>query len=56
LSSSEKEFKFTWKYKNGLTENFDRVFDEFKVYRQIKTFKLIVCGMPMLGKTHFAQL
>lgn len=55
VSSSQKEYKFLWKYKNGFAENFDKIFEEFKVYREIKTFKVVFAGLPFLGKTYFAQ-
>lgn len=55
-SSDDKEFKFRWKYRDGFAENFDQVFEEFKVFRQIKTFRLLSSGMPFLGKTHYSKM
>ena len=32
-SSYSKNFRFKWRYKNGLAENFNKIFEEYKLYR-----------------------
>lgn len=47
---------FKWKYKNGLADNFNAIIEEFKLYRQLKTFRLIVAGLPLCGKSHYSKI
>jgi hypothetical protein len=37
--------RYIWKYRNGLCENFDAVYQEFKTFRNLKTIKLGVVGV-----------
>ena len=48
LAEGEKK-SYRWKYRSGLADNFDEVYKEFKLYRNLKTIKLAIFG---LGSTH----
>lgn len=41
--------RYVWKYRNGFSENFDAIYQEFKMFRNLKTIKLAVVG---LASTH----
>eukprot|EP01019_Chilodonella_uncinata_P004172 GABU01005063.1.p2 GENE.GABU01005063.1~~GABU01005063.1.p2 ORF type:complete len:234 (-),score=69.21 GABU01005063.1:45-746(-) len=46
FAEGEKK-QYKWKYRSGFIENFDAVYSEFKVYRNLKTIKLICTGLGL---------
>ncbi len=40
---------YKWKYRSGLAENFDEIYNEYKLFRNLKTIKL---GLTGLSSTH----
>ena len=48
--SKTGEFSFNWQYREGFVENFDKIYQEFKIFRRAKTIKIFVTGAPGVGK------
>jgi adenylate kinase len=48
--SKAGEFSFNWQYREGFVENFDKIYQEFKIFRRAKTIKIFVTGAPGVGK------
>lgn len=39
---------------HGFVESFDRIYQEYKIFRRAKTIKLYITGAPGVGKTYYA--
>lgn len=46
---------FHWEFKDGFVDNFDKIYQEFKIFRRAKTIKIFVTGMPGSGKSYYSE-
>ena len=49
------ERKFPWHCEFGIPENMDKLRDEFNIYRDLKSIKILVLGPPYSGKSTIAK-
>ena len=47
--------KLEWQYRDGFVENFDKIYNEFRIFRRARTVKVFITGPPGSGKTFFSQ-
>ena len=44
-----------WYCEKGFAENIDKIFDEYKIMRGLRSIRILLIGPPAAGKTHFAD-
>lgn len=54
FAEGEKK-QYKWKYRSGFIENFDSVYSEFKVYRNLKTIKLVCTGLGLPASSLYGE-
>jgi len=45
-----------WYCKNGFSQNVEKIFDEFKFSKGLRSIRLVLIGPPLSGKTYFSNL
>ena len=55
LTEENSKFNFNWHCEYGIKENITKLISEFKLYRQINSLKIIICGPPLGGKSSLAE-
>ena len=56
LSDENSKINFNWHCEYGIKENISKLISEFKLYRQMNSLKIIICGPPSGGKSSLAEI
>ena len=56
LAESDTKNSINWHCEFGIKENISKLIDEFKLYRQINSLRVIIAGPPSGGKSSLAEM